>query len=528
MDKVFDNVNTIVSQLAFWTGLVSVMLFAVSRFKITLPDSDELSPPLLPRSFTTAFRFWLAACTYVGGYSALYFGLLVIGSFPQLRSQLSTLFLDIQSSDNGAENLAVGTPAWAALIATAALPALPGASGIDQRVRAFLQDFASIPNKARMLGTEILGSLIVPEPAPVDDQSSLDEVLAAIKVHQHRFDQLLDGWKKLQQIPAPGLFRRYKKFQTANQKLIESFQHDFSAGDAGISTVAAGLYIEQKNRESLGRMARFIACAMLQSEGSELSVRERLQKLNLPVSLAGLNFQLSHIILSLFVIALMTIIGCYLSAIAFFGVEDFILKDTSVSLSELLKDGTPIFFTWTLATVCLYTLPITLAAGAAMYVLDRAAANIPTNRQDNLTAAVLTFMGSTVLALFVLLAYGVATHMFSKVQWTDLLPWVLPPACVAATFMWLSINPSNLKLDRSETGLYMAVHSSVAMTSSLIAFALWDFTGGRIDPALINHLPPGLFVYFAVIAAGCIGASIGWVLSGTNQPFRMGNPIRKV
>lgn len=527
MDKVFENVNTIVSQAAFWTGLVSVVLFAVSRFKITLPDSDELSPPLLPRSFTTAFRFWLAACTYVGGYATLYFGLLVIGSFPQLRAQLSDLFLDFQNAGGGTGNPAVGTPAWAALIATAALPALPGASGIDQRVRMFLQDFASIPNKARMLASEILANLSVPEPGPLDDQSSLSEVLAAVKNHRQRFEQLQAVWAKLQQIPAPGLDRRYRKFQLVNQKLIESFQHDLAADVDGITTAPAALFIEQKNHESVGRMARFIACAMLQSEGSELTVRERLQKLDLPVSLAGLNFKLSHIVLSLFVIALTTVVGCYLSALAFFGVEDFIVRDGSVVLSELLKEGTPIFFAWTIATVSLYILPIALAAGAAMYVLDRMAANIPTNPTDKLTAAVLTFMGSTVLALFVLLAYGVATHMFSRIQWTDLLPWVLPPACVAATFMWLSINPDNLKLDRSETVLYMVSHSAVAMTSSLIAFALWNFIGGKADPAMMNNLPPGLFIYFVVIAAGCIGASIGWVLSGTNQPFRIGNPIRK-
>jgi hypothetical protein len=110
MDEVFKNVNTIVSQLPFWTGLASVVLFAVSRFKITSPDSDELSPPILPRSFTTAFRFWLAACTYVGGYATLYFGLLVVGSFPQLRSTLASLFLDIQTAATP-NNPALGTPA---------------------------------------------------------------------------------------------------------------------------------------------------------------------------------------------------------------------------------------------------------------------------------------------------------------------------------------------------------------------------------------------------------------------------------
>jgi hypothetical protein len=300
-----------------------------------------------------------------------------------------------------------------------------------------------------------------------------------------------------------------------------------SANAAGITTQDAAIYIEHKHRESVKKVARFIACAMLQSEGSELTVRERLQKLGVQVPLAGLNFRLSHIVLSLFVIAITTVIGCYLSAFVYFGVERLVLGDDNVNLFDLLQKGTPIFLGWTVSTVLLYTLPITLAAGAAMYVLDRAAANIPTNPTDNLTAAVLTFVGSAILALFVLLAYGVATHLFDKMQWTELLPWVIPPALVAAMFMWMSINPRNLQLEHSETGRYIVAHSLVAILGSLVAFALWDFSGGKIDATQMGNLPADLFPYFIVIAAGCIGGSIGWVLSGTGQPFRIGNPIRK-
>jgi hypothetical protein len=528
MGGVFQNVNTIVSQLAFWTGLLSVVLFAVSRFKITLPDSDELSPPLLPRAFTTAFRFWLATCSYVVGYATLYFGLLVIGSFPQLRTQLAALFLDFQNSiDSSGANPATGTPAWAALVATAALPAMPGISGIDQRVRVFLQDFASIPSKARMLAVEMLSALRVQDPTEIDDQSNLETLLAAITAHHERFDQLDETWKELQDVPT-AVSRRYRKFQISNQKLMESFERDLSGSFVGITNADTARYIEQKHRDSVMKVARFIACAMLQSDGSELTVRERLQKLGLPVSLAGLNFQLSHIVVSLCFIAVTTVAGCYLSAFLYYCVQHFILQNASADLLLLLREGTPIFFAWTVATVALYTLPITLAAGVAMYVLDRTAANMPTNRIDNLTAAVLTFVGSAILALFVLLAYGVATHIFEKVQWTDLLPWVIPPALVAATFMWMSINPKNLRLDQSETIRYMIVHSSVAIIGSLLAFALWELIGGKTDPAMMNNLPDGLFLYFVVVAAGCIGACIGWVLSGTNQPFRIGNPIRKI
>jgi len=131
--------------------------------------------------------------------------------------------------------------------------------------------------------------------------------------------------------------------------------------------------------------------------------------------------------------------------------------------------------------------------------------------------------------LFVLLAYGDATHMFDdgKTQWTDLVPWVIPPSLVAATFMWLSVNPKNLTLDHSETGLYIIAHSVVAVVGSLLAYFLWMLDGGTLQSAQMKNLPAGLFIYFVIVAAGCIGGSIGWVMSGTNQPFRIGNLIRK-
>jgi hypothetical protein len=526
MVSVFENVNIIVAQWAFWTGLVSVVLFAGSRFKVTLPDSDELSPPLLPRSFTTGFRFWLATCTYAVGYLTLYFGLLIVASFPQLRSALSGVLPEL-SAEVGKP--AIGTPAWAALVATAVLPALPWVSGIDQWVRASLQDFASIPSKARMLAADMLNALAIPEPAPIDDDSSPDEICAAIKSHHERFEQMEKLWQKLQRVSAPGIWRKYRDFQKDNQKLLSAIELDFSATAGGKTPGEAARYIEGKHREGVTKAARFIVCAMLNSESTELTVRQRLRELGLQVQLSGLNFRLTHIILSLFVIAFTTVAGCYLSALFYYCVEVAFRNNSELSLLDLLREGTPVFFGWTFSTVLIYVLPITLAAGAAMYVLDRAAANIPMAAADYMTAAVLTFLGSAMLALFILLAYADATHMFddNKTQWITLVPWVIPPSLVAATFMWLSTNPKNLLLDHSETGRYIVAHSAVAVVGSLVAYFLWRLTGGTPQPAQMNNLPADLFIYFVIIAAACIGGSIGWVLSGTNQPFRIGNLIRK-
>lgn len=524
MNQVFTTVNTIVSQWAFWTGLGSVVLFAVSRFRITLPDGDDLSPPVLARSFTTAFRFWLAACAYILAYATLYFSLIVIGSFPNLRDHLAELFV----KSSGTDNPAVGTPAWAALVATAALPALPGIRVVDQWLRSSLQDFASIPGKARMLAEEMCLKLSTPEPRSVEIGTQLEEIVAAIAAHASRFKQLNGIWTGLQEIAASGAMRRYRKFQDASQKLMKSFQADMLTTINGVTSVEAALYIERRHRETVEMTSRLIACAMLEAEGSELTVRDRLrEQFDVKVAQAGLNFRLSHLVLSLFVIAVTTVLGCYLAALLYLGVEHFILHEPTLTLFDILKKGTPVFFGWSISTVLLYALPITFAAGAAMYILDRVAANVPMNTSDYLTASVLTFLGSAVLALYVLLAYGLSTHLFEKMPWTDLLPWIIPPALVAATFVWLSTNPKNLQLKRSETKLYMFAHGLVAVVGSLLAFGLWYLVGGTFDPALANGLPFNVFIYFVVVDAAFIGASIGWVLSGTSQPFRIGNPIRK-
>jgi hypothetical protein len=122
-----------------------------------LPDVDELSPPLLPSSFTTGFRFQLAAATYIAIYLFAYIALLVIGSFPQLQETLAKLFGGLlvtgstvapTAGDAGAVKEPVGTPAWAALVATAVMPSIPGFSSIDTKIRGYLQDF-----RARLAGS---------------------------------------------------------------------------------------------------------------------------------------------------------------------------------------------------------------------------------------------------------------------------------------------------------------------------------------------------------------------------------------
>ena len=153
------------------------MLFSLSRFT-QLPDIDDLSPPLRPRSFTTAFRFWLAAFVYIGCYASLYLALLVVGLVPQLREGLAGLL------GTPGRPPSIGTPAWAALLATSCSRHYLGSVPIDGWIRVRLQDFASIPSKARMVAREVLAALDQAEPAAIHNKSSLRQIAAAISAHR--------------------------------------------------------------------------------------------------------------------------------------------------------------------------------------------------------------------------------------------------------------------------------------------------------------------------------------------------------
>jgi hypothetical protein len=407
------------------------------------------------------------------------------------------------------------------LIATAALPALPGVSTVDEWLRTQLQDFASIPGKARMVAREVLAVLKTPEPPAIEDRSSLDDIVAAIRAHRARFDELQRGWLNLQREGNQRALRHYSKFFQANQKIMEGFKRDFSAEPDSWKAIDSARYIEQKYRDTLLNAAKFLVCAMFEAENTELRVRERLQARGFQIQSGGLNFRSVHIVLSLAAVAVVTIIGCHLAAVFYYLVERFVLANSTLGFFAILSQGTGTFFAWTISTVLLYTLPITLAAGAASYLLDRIAAGDRLTSADYATGAVLTFAGSSILSLFILMAYGLLGGLFKgndPMPIYELAAWVIPPALVATTYLWLSLNPENLKLERHETWRYVLWHAGAAFVGSLIAYALWRAVGGHPRAETSGNLPDGLTIYLVLVGPICIGMAIGWVLSGTNQP----------
>ena len=515
--SLISNFNDIVSGWPFWTGLGSVMLFSLSRFNVTLPDIDELSPPLRPRSFTTAFRFWLAAFVYIGCYASLYLALLAVGSVPQLREGLSQLLHTPVAPT-------IGTPAWAALVATAVLPALPWISSIDGWIRVRLQDFASIPSKARMVAREVLAALDEAEPAPINNRSTLRQIAAAISAHRARFDQLWRVWPRLQESDDAIASRRFSGFFRENQKTMDGFLQEFSSGlpHPKFLDAVSARYIEQKYRSGVKKVARFMVCSMLDAESTEFRVRGHWRSLGFKVEPGGLDFQLKNIITSLFGISIAVIISCYLSVTLYYLIHTITgYYDVGAPLSKILSDNTYLFLRWSVVTVLIYIPPITVAAGTAMYLLDQTSSGANLTFTDYATAAVLTFTASAILCFFVLLAYGVLypTLIGETPQGINrLAPWTIPAALVATTFMLLSSCPRNANAELSECHLYVVSLSGVAMLGGLIA----HFLSGPPPQDRIGSLPAGSFIYLVVIAPACIGACLGWLLSGTRHPRVVG------
>jgi hypothetical protein len=510
--------ETVLGDVAFWVGLVSVLLFAYSRFNISLPGTDELSPPLEPRSFTTAFRFQLAAFTYVGLYVAVYFVLLFAGAFPWLQTVVKQLFGSLDEA--GGEG--VGTPAWAALVATSILPSTPGFRWIDECWRGALQDFASIPAKAHMLGREILRGLPYPAPADIGEEAALPEILAAIERHKERFLRLRAAAEEISQVEGGRPARRYRLFFAEHKAIADGLEKDFAVDAGDLGTAPSARYVEERFRRSLRKTARFFACAMLNAEPSEYAIRTRLTELGLDVRVIGFDFRPSHLLIALATIVIAALCGCYLSVFAYGWAH-------GVGPGPIVLDMTPFFFKWIFVAVSTYTLPIVLAAGVEMYLLDRMSAKDPLEGSDYAAIAILTFIGSVGLSLMSLLVYNfvmvkiVAPDPTKAIQLWRILPWALPPAIVSTLFLILAGRKTRFD-DRIELAFDAMVHGGAAALAATGALFLSYAAGNRF-----GGLPEGFVNFLAPISIGVIGAALGAVLCAACRR-RIGNltPIPSV
>jgi hypothetical protein len=502
-------ITTVISDITFWIGLVSVILFAYSRFNVSLPDTDELSPPLSPRTFTTNFRFQLGALVYVGIYAFVYFFILVAGSFPALQQPLIKLFGTVRDTSSS-----IGTPAGAALIATSVLPSTPGFKRFDAWLRAKLQVFASIPAKAWIIGQEILQALAASPESTLSEDATLGDVQNAIASHKKAFGDLTNLWDRLAQVDqfVPG--RRYVKFFGDYKKVADKLRESFSIRPDQLATVETARYVESRLRTVLSRAARFTGCAMLNAESSENVVRSRLNDKGVRVAEGLFNFGPAQLFIAVCMIAVVTVLGVFASVHLF---ALIVGADPTAILKQHLGE----FVSWGILADVTYTLPLILAAGIEMYLLDQLAQNARITGIERTAGALLNFLGAAGLAFVSMLAWSYlrislfpsidplrGTPAAGTVDPLRILPWVLPAAAISTTFLLRAARPT---VGGWTVALIDGIaHGVVAAVASFISLQLFVLAGYTFPT-----FPDGLMLYVSTITPGVIGFSIGAVICYT-------------
>jgi hypothetical protein len=511
--KIIQTFSNSLTDLSFWIGLLSVVLFAKNRFAISLPEPDNLSPPIAARSFTTAFRYQIAAFTYVFMFVAAYFTLILIGCVPWLQEILKQWIGSL-----GIEGQTIGTPAWAALAATTLLPSAPGFESIDKKIREVFQDFASIPQKAELIGRELIRAIAQGNMVSIEQDSPIEQVTLAIQAHRQQYRKLDALSFNLKGVSGPpNVQRAYEKFFAVADKLLDKIRGDFKFDQTEIQSDDTVRQLEARLSSGVRRMAKLLACALLQSESSELAIGTRLSRSNITMRPISFNFTAKHLILMFVTIAAVTMLGCYLSLLAF----AFTREDPSALLEKHgLMFLTWPYLTWPFATVIVYLLPIVLSAGAVMYRLDRRSWDQAQDFTDRFTSGVMVFIGSAGLAFLAILAYVVALATINaKIYGTSveiavlpLLPWSLPAATVATLFLFNSTR--NWGLGKwSGMAIDTAMHGAGAALASECAFLLGTLLGDKFE--LMPE--PGMMQFLAPISAGVVGASIGAVLCANTR-----------
>jgi hypothetical protein len=156
-----------------------------------------------------------------------------------------------------------------------------------------------------------------------------------------------------------------------------------------------------------------------------------------------------------------------------------------------------------------------------MYVLDRKATGEDVDSNAIATSVVLTFIGSAFVALFILLPTTFVTQKIlpdgHQIKFWELVPWVIPPAAIATTFMYMSTNWKPGSSWLSNRLAYVFIHGAAAAIAAILAYFLWRATGATVGS---GRVPEQLFVYLVPVTAGAIGIGVGWVLAGTRKEAR--------
>jgi len=476
--------------MSLWIGLVTVLFFAIGRFNEPRKDLEGLDPPIYVRNFTTRFRYNFAALTYAGLYSVFFMILICAGSIPALQEFLK----DSIGSVPGMGNESVGTPQWAALAITAALPTLPPVARFDQRLREALQNFASIPVKA---------------------QSIADEILTDIRSQQGGSDlQEPETFEKLDTLVAGlgGLKRRraaqaYSGFFARNNATLEVIRKK-AAGLPKLQEIPEDqvqFYAAEWERMNK-RLSRLAVCALLTVEVDEYSVRKTLRD---DFAMSGIQvgewrFRSTQILFAVMIVIAVTSVAAV--GTTYFGLSA--MDNSKVTLDLMLK-LVGRFLVAGVLWVPVFLLPLLFCAGVQMYLIDLEHFGEKPEADTRAFFFLVTAFGAVVSAMLPVTAIGVIVTalMHESPELAQTLPWAGPPALFAIMFALLS---RRQLFDSSalNAGADFIMHGAAAAGSGWCAAKLSIFFG--LQPQL-HRIPLELVPLVATVTSGLIGGTLGAV-----------------
>lgn len=489
-------IQTNLATPSLWIGLTTVLLFAIGRFNETRKDLEGLDPPIFVRNFTTKFRYNFAALTYAGLFAIFYMALICVGSIPELQDFLKDSIGSVPGmrSAPGMEQLEVGTPSWAALAITAALPTFPPIARLDQRLREALRNFASIPGKAQSIADEMIAEIRA-KPQPSDWGQEIYD----------RLEEMLKTLRALRRLRAA---ESYREFFAKNEAMLELIrQKAASLAVPGEVSVDQEQFYKTEWKRTSKRLARLIVCALLTVEVDEYSVRKTLRDdLGLErVQPGQWRFRSSEILFSVAIVVVVTSVAAV--ATTYFGVLAISDQHPSFELVLLLTER------FILAGVLwgpVFLVPLLFCAGMQMYLIDLEHFGEKPEADTRVIFFLMTALGAIGFASLSVVTVGVVMSAMVE-QLPNLaqtLPWAGPPALFAIVFVLIS-RRQLFRSYRWNAAVDFVVHGSVAAASGWCAARLSLAFGLEYQNYAI---PFELIPAVATVTSGLIGGTLGTIL----------------
>ncbi|MBS9405412.1 hypothetical protein KG088_17530 [Halomonas sp. TRM85114] len=494
-----DTIEATMRDYSFWIGMVAVFVFAWDRFGQQQVEIDQLGLPVSLRFFTTRFRYNFAAVVYSGIYATVYSALVSLSAFPAAQEVIMQW---LGAVGNGVgDQPDVATPLGAAIVVNGVLPSVPGIHKIDIRLRAVLQDFASIPLKALQLA-DILIEKLDPKgnsSEPSQDASSLEQIVIYDKIKKIIYD--LCNIKRLR------TRHRYEVFFNRHHLVLEEIDQLKNVIQKELDgSSEKSSFLTKQMKELNAKLSRFLACGLLAVEPDEFhGLKTMSESLELPgIDVPSWRYRATHLIIGAFVVLLFGIAGS-LAAAAW----ATILTNSNWNV---LPDLAITALTVGVALVPIFLLPISFAAFANLHMIDREIFGYPVELEERIIAYVMTCLGCLCAALLFTTVLGVVAVSVTdrQLRLIQILPWTLPPAAVGFTFFLVSRRYARVRRNARHVQDFF-VHALVASLAAALATALSQVAGlGWAGHVYIDFFALLLDLYWPIIIlVGLLGGTLG-------------------